>query len=117
MHEPERDLTTKDVAPRWSRTHAERMRAGGCAHALTAHKPDRGRLEFHISLRQGLQTFFRKENRVGYIPGTIHIDIAQTCIMSNWTRPSMLISLDSRGMPNWKTLYSTRETIPLIRPR
>jgi len=32
MHEPERDLTTNDVAPTWYGTHAERMRAVGSAH-------------------------------------------------------------------------------------
>jgi len=32
MHEPERDLTTNDVAPRWSGTHAERVGAVGSAH-------------------------------------------------------------------------------------
>jgi len=32
MHEPERDLTTNDVAPPRSGIHAERVSAGGRAH-------------------------------------------------------------------------------------
>jgi hypothetical protein len=32
MHELERGLATKDFAPQWSGTHAERVGAGGRAH-------------------------------------------------------------------------------------